>query len=627
MLSCRACLARSFDPLYGHTRAKSLKTSRSNLQALTRLNRRYATHTSSSEVTDLPLIQYSGNYVKKAPETERSVRRAARKELEYLTDPYHIAHRVSDALKQDNLALAVHLTKESSRNNKVTVSWNNLIDYQIQKGRLHAALKLYNEMKKRAQLPNAQTFTIIFRGCAESPHPKLAIGEAIKLYQNMSNGHIKPNTIHLNAVLQVCAKVEDIDSMFSILKNSDDPLQSPNNLTYTIILNALRAVADKEPLGEEDPRIRTEEQITEEKKNAVKHAKAIWDEVMSRWTSGSIFIDEELVCAMGRVLLLGDYKDADTVESLIEQTILKPRQAEKRNQKKGRTIETALKTAGPDTTPRAPGVSYALPGNNSLSLLLEATYKTRKTTKAIAYWNIFTIKYNVVPDGDNWNHYLRAIRLGKNSSRAATILQKMPSNMVRNKHIRHALKTCLRDNLNRSSLSNATKILETMGRVPSVPDVRALRTYLQVAHAFKRSFDREARLDYTAAMASWAQQLALALEKLFGAYQSLVKKYDVVPPKNVSPSASRHIDVDKAEILSLERKMCAAYDILTHEHAHVLTQLQLNHIRSRHAGISRRITKYYGETWAKDRAEKRDEEDDDEGDEYGDEDGDEGPPS
>ena len=96
-------------------------------------------------------------------------------------------------------------------------------------------------MKKRAQQPNAQTFTIIFRGCALSQHPKVAVSEAVKLYQNMlSVGRIKPNTIHLNAVLQVCAKASDLESMFSILTSSDDPLRSPNNLTYTTILNALR---------------------------------------------------------------------------------------------------------------------------------------------------------------------------------------------------------------------------------------------------------------------------------------------------------------------------------------------------------------------------------------------------
>ncbi|KAI1131514.1 hypothetical protein F5Y10DRAFT_275428 [Nemania abortiva] len=607
MFTCAACLRRAFYTLSGHSLPKNLNTSRYNLPSHrtiakpSRLSRRYATvapHTSSGDATTGPIAApiSTRHGENNAPVLGRSAQWAVRKELEYLGDPLHIANRVRLALDKDNLELAAGITRQASKSTNVTVSWNHLIDYQLQKGRLHPALKLYNEMKKRAQLPNAQTFTILFRGFARSEHPKLAVAEAVKLYQNMlSVGRIKPNTIHLNAVLQVCAKAGDLESMFSILSSSDDPLRSPNNLTYTTILNAMRMNADKDPT-DNDPSALSEKEIQKEKQSAIKRAKAIWEEVVSRWKSGSLIIDEELVCAMGRILLLGGYTDIDSIEGLIEQTMLIPR-AEDKSLSEGEGSEnTALAVPKPKIrAPGAPAISHALPGNNSLSMILEALEKTRKTTKAIKYWSLFTVHYHVVPDADNWTRALRVFRRGKNSGRAATILQDMPSDMITPKHIRLAMKTCLRDNLNKSAFDNATVILNTMGRIPSVPDAQSLRTYLQVAHATKRSFDRETKDDYAGAMDAWAKNLAVALEHLYGPYQVLAKKYVIDPPNpNDRTELERARHFYAAEVIALARKMRAAYDILTTEHFASLTAAQVAKIRPRLASLTRFINDYLG---------------------------------
>ncbi len=62
-------------------------------------------------------------------------------------------------------------------------------------------------MKKRGQPPNAQTYTILFRGFAKSQHPTLAVSEAVRIYTTMLDSPRLPlNTIHLNAVLEVCAR-------------------------------------------------------------------------------------------------------------------------------------------------------------------------------------------------------------------------------------------------------------------------------------------------------------------------------------------------------------------------------------------------------------------------------------
>lgn len=451
------------------------------------------------------------------------------------------------------------------------------------------------QMKKRGQQPNAQTFTIIFRGCARSDHPKLAVSEAVKLYQNMlSVGRIKPNTIHLNAVLQVCAKVEDLDSMFNILSSSDDPLRRPNNLTYTTILNALRMKVDKEPTGRGPYGGLEDKEARKEKQLVITRAKAIWEEVISRWKSGSLIIDEELVCAMGRILLLGGYEDADAVESLIEQTMMLSRASNKGLAGREGTGGAALAITRPAIkAPGAPAITHALPGNNSLSMILEALEKTRRTTKAIKYWNVFTQHYHVVPDANNWTRALRVFHRGKNSGRAVTNLQRMPSDLVTEKHIRLAMKTCLRDNLNRSALENATAILKVMGQTPSTPDVQSLRGYLQVAHAFKRSFDDEAKHNYAGAMDAWAKSVADALENLFGPYQAAAKKYYTNPPNTSDPAALERAHSAKAEVVALARRMCAAYSILTAEHSASLTPTQLAKMRSRHAGLTRMITNYF----------------------------------
>ncbi|KAI1155062.1 hypothetical protein F4825DRAFT_460047 [Nemania diffusa] len=591
MFTCTACLRRAFYSLSGHSLPKHLNTTRYNLPPYRtiakppRLSRRYATIAARTS---------TGHDGFKASALGRSAQWAARKELQYLGDPLHIANRIRIALHKGDFELAADITRQASKTLPVTVSWNHLIDYQLENGRMHAALKLYNEMKKRAQQPNAQTFTIIFRGCAKSKHPKLAVAEAVRLYQNMiSVGRIKPNTIHLNAVLQVCAKVGDLDSMFSILNTSDDPLRSPNNLTYTTILNAMRMNFDKRP-GDNEPSERLEDkEVQQEKQSVIRRAKAIWEEVISRWRSGSLIIDEELVCAMGRILLMGSYSDIDSIEGLIEQTMMIPRADNKGLS--GREGGNAALAAPRSTikAPGAPAISHALPGNNSLSMILEALEKTRRTTKAVKYWNMFTIHYNVVPDPDNWTRALRVFHRGKNSGRVATALQNMPNDLRTHKHVRLAMKACLRDNLNKSALDNATAILKTMGQFPNIPDVQSLRTYLQVAHACKRAYDGMAKDDYAGAMDAWAKTLVAALEHLFGPYQAVAKKYLTDPPNTNDPKVLERALLSKGEVIALARKMCAAYDMLNTEHSASLTTAQAAKIRSRHAGLTRIITNFY----------------------------------
>lgn len=249
----------------------------------------------------------------------------AKRRLHFLKDPYTIGKAVEELLAKDSddaLYEALQITRLASKDHKVTVSWNHLINYLMGKEKLMAAVKMFNEMKKRAQLPNAQTYTIIFRGCAQSPHATLAVYHATRLYYAMlDSDRIKPNTMHMNAVLQVCARAQDMESLFSVAKTASQPLRAPDSMTYTTLLNGLRfstAQPHHRKVKEGDDEIQLDR---ENVAVSINRARALWEEVVTSWRMGRIVIDEELVCSMGRLLLMGSYHDNDDVLSLVEQAM------------------------------------------------------------------------------------------------------------------------------------------------------------------------------------------------------------------------------------------------------------------------------------------------------------------
>src|SRR3954471_18251528 len=96
-------------------------------------------------------------------------------------------------------------------------------------------------MKERTQIPDAQTYTIIFNGCATNTHVRSAVGIATRLYQTMmNNNRVALSTIHMNAVLKVCSRAQDLDNLFLVASTANETTRVPDTWTYTIILNALR---------------------------------------------------------------------------------------------------------------------------------------------------------------------------------------------------------------------------------------------------------------------------------------------------------------------------------------------------------------------------------------------------
>ncbi|GAB1320819.1 Pentatricopeptide repeat protein [Madurella fahalii] len=444
------------------------------------------------------------------------------KHLTYLKDPVDIAAHVRRALDKGSFEEALLMARRASRNTKVEVSWNHLIDHHMKNHRLHAAIKLYNEMKKRQQVPNARTYTIIFRGCAQSIHPKLAVAEAVRIYNFMVHyGAQKPNTIHMNAVLEVCARAHDLDSMLTVFATANNNLRAPDALTYTIILNSLRHEATKADKGL--GLIDTE--VKQTIRGHIDRARALWADVIARWRGGKILIDERLVCAMGRLLTLGDYHSNDSVLDLFEQTMRMPRLDKTGNKLPDGAgeVEAAPETQAnaesdvampkqpseveaPDThnmgpiarrelAASKPAGIYAKPGTNTLSLLMTVLAKTRKTSLASRYWDYFTRVLDVKPDKDNYGRYLKALSVGHASAQTVKLVSEMPAELLNHITFRTAFGVCIQDALNPNAFGHACNIFDIMVAKVRYPDPLTMRLFLHTARNAQASLLRKALKD------------------------------------------------------------------------------------------------------------------------------------
>ena len=68
------------------------------------------------------------------------------KELRYLNDPLKLAQHVVRLLDRDKALEAVEIVRAASRSMMCTVSWNHIIDDAMNRGKVTAAVKTYNEV-------------------------------------------------------------------------------------------------------------------------------------------------------------------------------------------------------------------------------------------------------------------------------------------------------------------------------------------------------------------------------------------------------------------------------------------------------------------------------------------------
>lgn len=375
-------------------------------------------------------------------------------------------------------------------------------------------------MKKRGQLPNARTFTIIFRGCADSQHPKIAVGEALKHYNVLLHDRrLQPNAIHLNAVLNACAKAGDLDSLFLVAKTANDSTRAPTAFTYTIIFNALRyqCLLDLKELPSEHHAANLQKNID--------RAKGLWAEVVDKNKQGRLLIDEALVCSMGRLLILAPRREhRREVLDLLQQAMNIPNLSKPLSADPDEDPETR-DVALPDAPPTSAGSGtkvYPVPRQNTLALVLTAMASTKEATVGTRYWNLLVRHYGVVPDRDNWLRMLGMLKLGKSSARAAHLVESMPSDMDDPKPYRIAMETCIRDHVNRSVVDHSKKILDAMlNRLPS-PDLHTLRLYLRVALVSHSRFRTQAQGgDELVAKRAYGSQILDALADVWTPYKQV----------------------------------------------------------------------------------------------------------
>lgn len=477
-------------------------------------NRTTSSNTSSNTTTTGNNTNTTNTNTKTNPDPSLSpqLERAVKKELVYLSDPLKHAHHVRQTLRSNEYDKAVALCRIASRDMQVIVSWNHMIDWLLVRSEVKLALKTYNEMKKRAQFPDSHTYLILLRGLAIPPIHAETVGKALAIYHSLAapNSRVTQSIIHTNAALKVCARAHDMESMWGIASRIPEKGAAAADIrTFTIILNAIRenALLGSGPREDDDV-------VAHARQNAVAEARRIWGDIIGKWRRGDLTVDEELVCAMGRILLLSYRpRDWDDILSLVEQTMNIPRLASKLGTPQRRAEHIPLPrflehdaVPNPDeeemmsefdrellTGRKKPGSSadggsiiYVRPGNQTLSLVMEACLKMASGKIAHDYWDLLigSDTYAITPDVDNLNMYLRLLRQARASARTVDVLKdNILARGIRplRKTYRIAMSAAVRDKLNPNAIKHADAILDMMENNLSEIDVKATQMYLDLA--------------------------------------------------------------------------------------------------------------------------------------------------
>ncbi|KAF4584299.1 pentatricopeptide repeat protein [Ophiocordyceps camponoti-floridani] len=517
------------------------------------------------------------------------LQRIVHRHLSHMEDPWKIAQYVQATLDKDRFEEALLLVQTASRDRAVEVSWNQLIAYQIKKKQLKKAIQLFNEMKKRGQLPNVSSYTILINGCAASEHPKLAVSEAVKQYQVLlSSPRLKANTIHLNCTLNVCYRAGDLESLFIVADSINDTNRAPDASTYGIILNALR----QDAVTRTDGLPHAQQEALKHK--AIDRGKGIWQEVMSKWKGGRLNMDEGLACAMGRLLLITSQRsERPKVLDILQQALNVPNLCKKPLDDTDPFEDPAMKNIALRET--SSKTRQAVPGRNTLSLILTMLASCKMTTVGIKYWNLMVRHYGVVPDRDNWYRMLGMTKVSRNSTYAAELLELVPDEFVCGKPFQIAMAAGIRDSVNTNVMTNVDKALDIMLRRLPLPDMLALRLYLRVALVSHSRFRGEVMRGHTnSGKHQYGAQIAAALARLWEPYKQSYYHYFKVEPK---PPGRRDVTDElynsQREVMALARGMYRAMAKLVNEG--LLPKEELKEMRRRGAKINREIQTFYAD--------------------------------
>ena len=479
-------------------------------------------------------------------------------------------------------------------------------------------------MKKRSQQPDGKTYTIVLRGLALHFDFEKSLERALTVYHSMyaPNSPVIPSVIHTNAALQVCAKAGDLDAMFGIAARF--PKFGPraaDMVTYTTIFNALdKAVYNENDRGKEE----TLEENIDKRQKTVLQGRRMWAEVMERWKRGDILLDEKLVCAVGRLLLLADVpQDLDDVLSLLEQTMGIPRQIPRSSFIKGvvdvskKGVESPAQEKNdlvqpiePRSEPSAdadfefvPGdeflplpvrsKTYVVPDRSTLSLVLDACTRLKMMRAAQDYWGLLTgPAYYIVPDTANYHMYLRLLSAQRKSRESVELVQEMRDGLgvrdpvpyevtvvrsnglskfgVRLSTFKIAIGACLRNLKNPGVMKDATKLLSIMYNSLPDADVKVMNAYVEIVKAVTARDWREMRL---------------ALKNTdFGVRQLRSRLGFGLADENAEYESYLRVGQDVDAFL---RKLIGAYDYLLETHSEQMPPKECLDIRTQIRTLSR----------------------------------------
>lgn len=451
---------------------------------------------------------------------------------------------------------------------------------------------------------------------------------------------VKPNTIHLNAILKMCARAKDMDAMFGVVASMPyKGLTAPNNLTFTTILNALRIDTFVDSRSDLTPM-----QQRQNTQDAIEKGRHIWMDITKRWRHGDIWIDEELACSMGRLMLLGGERDWDDILSLIEQAFNIPRQIPKfgttersivhpasqgrmSELRSGEEVKESVSPAtvvsegssedssenypgsSPEglqeveaqsasvaidnfkpvslpTPPKSVGDAYAKPGRNSLSLVLAAVEKLNLKEVAYKYWSVMVKEIGVKPDPENFHAYLRILRKARASSETIELLQTMNLTEMRKATFRIAIAACERDKNNPNAFANAGKLLDLMTDSLRVPDIPVLTRYLEIAVSPSENISR---LDH-------GKRILRALDRL-GPSMLNIKSLLIYGDSEV-PMTKAELQEFQETVFLLVRRMIAAYDICMDKA--LVDRSKYGELSAQRAKLSAYVTRYKNHNVIKD---------------------------
>ena len=118
-------------------------------QSLNSATRQYATTARAPSTTEPQRGQLA--HIRPGTTTERAalgkLERNVRYTLKNMDDPYQVAQHVRQILGKGSYDEALLLTQTASRSMNAVVSWNHLIDYNLENQQLKQAIKLFNDVR------------------------------------------------------------------------------------------------------------------------------------------------------------------------------------------------------------------------------------------------------------------------------------------------------------------------------------------------------------------------------------------------------------------------------------------------------------------------------------------------